>query len=43
MRVVADRIDALVPPGADIGRLDVSYKPPAVERAALRRRPAEAS
>jgi diketogulonate reductase-like aldo/keto reductase len=27
-----DRIDHLVPPGTDIGPLDVSYVPPAIER-----------
>lgn len=37
---VLDRIDALAPPGSDIGLLDVSYAPPAIERPALRRRPA---
>lgn len=36
-----DRIDEIVPPGADIGPLDVSYDPPAITRAALRRRPAD--
>lgn len=35
-----DRIDEIVPPGADIGPLDVSYDPPSVTRAARRRRPA---
>ncbi|KAA9378217.1 aldo/keto reductase [Microbispora cellulosiformans] len=35
-----DRIDEIVPPGADIGPLDVSYDPPPVTRPALRRRPA---
>ncbi len=34
-----DRIDAIVPPGTEIGRLDMDYDPPAIERAALRRRP----
>jgi aryl-alcohol dehydrogenase-like predicted oxidoreductase len=34
-----DRIDAIVPPGTDIGRLDVAYDPPAIEQARLRRRP----
>lgn len=34
-----DRIDAVVPPGTEIGRLDMDYDPPAVERADLRRRP----
>ncbi|AQZ62603.1 Oxidoreductase [[Actinomadura] parvosata subsp. kistnae] len=34
-----DRIDEIVPPGADVGPLDVAYDPPAVTTAALRRRP----
>jgi aryl-alcohol dehydrogenase-like predicted oxidoreductase len=34
-----DRIDKIVPPGTDIGTLDMAYQPPAVERAELRRRP----
>jgi aryl-alcohol dehydrogenase-like predicted oxidoreductase len=34
-----DRIDAIVPPGIDIGRLDMQYDPPAITRAPLRRRP----
>ena len=34
-----DRIDTIVPPGADIGTLDMAYQPPAIERAELRRRP----
>ncbi|NJP90989.1 aldo/keto reductase [Nonomuraea sp. FMUSA5-5] len=33
-----DRIDEIVPPGADVGPLDVAYDPPAVTTAALRRR-----
>lgn len=37
---VLDRIDAIVPPGTDVGRLDQQYNPPAVLEAALRRRPA---
>lgn len=36
-----DRIDAIVPPGTDIAPLErAAYVPPAIERAALRRRPA---
>lgn len=35
---VLDRIDAIVPPGTDVGRLDQQYDPPAVLRADLRRR-----
>ncbi|WP_026819047.1 aldo/keto reductase [Arthrobacter castelli] len=34
-----DRIDAIVPPGYGVGRLDMAYNPPAIEQAALRRRP----
>ncbi|MFJ6677167.1 aldo/keto reductase [Actinosynnema sp. NPDC091369] len=37
---VLDRIDRIVPPGTDLGPLDVSYVPPAVDNVALRRRPA---
>jgi aryl-alcohol dehydrogenase-like predicted oxidoreductase len=37
---VLDRIDHIVPPGTDIGPLDVSYVPPAIEHAAIRRRSA---
>jgi aryl-alcohol dehydrogenase-like predicted oxidoreductase len=37
---VLDKIDEIVPPGTDIGRLDMAYDPPAIQRAALRRRPA---
>ncbi|MFD8805316.1 aldo/keto reductase [Streptomyces sp. NPDC059597] len=33
-----DRIDAIVPPGTDVGRLDMDYAPPALERPRLRRR-----
>jgi aryl-alcohol dehydrogenase-like predicted oxidoreductase len=36
---ILDRIDAIVPPGADVGRLDMAYNPPAVTSPALRRRP----
>jgi len=36
---ILDRIDAIVPPGTDVGTLDQAYLPPAVERLALRRRP----
>ncbi len=35
---VLDRIDAIVPPGTDIGTLDMAYSPPVVEQARLRRR-----
>jgi len=36
---VLDRIDEIVPPGSDVGRLDQQYNPPAVLDATLRRRP----
>jgi aryl-alcohol dehydrogenase-like predicted oxidoreductase len=36
---ILDRIDEIVPPGTDIGRLDMQYDPPAIEKATLRRRP----
>ena len=39
---VLDRIDQIVPPGSDVGRLDQQYNPPAVLDATLRRRPASA-
>uniref|UniRef100_A0AAU2W4H5 Aldo/keto reductase n=1 Tax=Streptomyces sp. NBC_00008 TaxID=2903610 RepID=A0AAU2W4H5_9ACTN len=35
---VFDRIDAIVPPGTDVGTLDMAYDPPAIGQAALRRR-----
>ncbi|WP_433679828.1 aldo/keto reductase [Nocardia sp. CA-119907] len=38
---VLDRIDAIVPPGTDIGMLDMAYDPPAIEQARLRRRPTD--
>ncbi|MET9386283.1 aldo/keto reductase [Streptomyces sp. NPDC002928] len=38
---VLDEIDAIVPPGTDVGTLDMTYNPPAIEDAALRRRPAD--
>ena len=38
---VLDRIDEIVPPGTDVDPGDVSYAPPAIEHARLRRRPAE--
>lgn len=34
-----DRIDAIVPPGTDVGPLHAAYAPPALARPALRRRP----
>jgi aryl-alcohol dehydrogenase-like predicted oxidoreductase len=36
-----DRIDAVVPPGTDVGHLDMEYNPPAVTTTSLRRRPIE--
>lgn len=38
---VLDRIDEIVPPGTDIGTLDMAYTPPALQQAGLRRRPAD--
>ena len=38
---VLDRIDAIVPPGADIGMLDMAYNPPAIGQARMRRRPTD--
>jgi aryl-alcohol dehydrogenase-like predicted oxidoreductase len=37
---VLDRIDEIVPPGTDLGPLDVAHVPPALGRTELRRRPA---
>ncbi|MFD4560694.1 aldo/keto reductase [Streptomyces sp. NPDC058469] len=36
-----DEIDELVPPGTDVGTLDMAYAPPAIQRSGLRRRTAE--
>jgi aryl-alcohol dehydrogenase-like predicted oxidoreductase len=36
---VLDRIDEIVPPGTDVGTLDMAYKPTALQRPDLRRRP----
>jgi aryl-alcohol dehydrogenase-like predicted oxidoreductase len=38
---ILDRIDEIVPPGTDIGRLDQAYVPPALHNPSLRRRPVE--
>ncbi|WP_103516470.1 aldo/keto reductase [Streptomyces sp. SM10] len=35
---ILDRIDAIVPPGTDVGRLDMAYDPPAIGQGRLRRR-----
>ncbi|MDA0170136.1 aldo/keto reductase [Solirubrobacter taibaiensis] len=35
---ILDRIDAIVPPGTDIGTLDQEYAPPALQDPHLRRR-----
>jgi aryl-alcohol dehydrogenase-like predicted oxidoreductase len=37
---VLDKIDEIVRPGTDVGRLDMAYDPPAIQQATLRRRPA---
>jgi aryl-alcohol dehydrogenase-like predicted oxidoreductase len=34
-----DRIDEIVPPGTDVGRLEADYNPPAIAQLHLRRRP----
>ena len=36
---ILDRIDEIVPPGSDVGRLDQRYVPPALLNPSLRRRP----
>ncbi len=36
---ILDRIDEVVPPGADVGALDQAYLPPALLDPSLRRRP----
>jgi aryl-alcohol dehydrogenase-like predicted oxidoreductase len=38
---VLDRIDAIVPPGTGVGRMDQEYNTPPILSAALRRRPAQ--
>jgi aryl-alcohol dehydrogenase-like predicted oxidoreductase len=38
---ILDQIDAIVPPGTDVGVLDMAYVPPAISSARLRRRPAD--
>ena len=37
---ILDRIDEIVPAGTDVGTLDQAYRPPAIQHAGLRRRPA---
>jgi aryl-alcohol dehydrogenase-like predicted oxidoreductase len=37
---ILDRIDEIVPPGTDVGALDMAYVPPAISSVGLRRRPA---
>jgi aryl-alcohol dehydrogenase-like predicted oxidoreductase len=36
---ILDRIDEIVPPGTDVGTLDMAYRPPALQDPRLRRRP----
>src|ERR1700759_206885 len=36
---ILDRIDEIVPPGTDVGTLDMAYRPPALVQLPLRRRP----
>jgi aryl-alcohol dehydrogenase-like predicted oxidoreductase len=38
---ILDRIDEIVPPGTDVGTMDMAYAPPAITSPHLRRRPAE--
>jgi aryl-alcohol dehydrogenase-like predicted oxidoreductase len=38
---ILDRIDEIVPPGTDVGTLDMAYRPPALQQLALRRLPAD--
>ncbi len=37
---ILDQIDEIVPPGTSVGTLDMAYRPPALQRPDLRRRPA---
>jgi hypothetical protein len=37
---VLGQIDEIVPPGTNVGALDMAYRPPAIQRPGLRRRPA---
>jgi aryl-alcohol dehydrogenase-like predicted oxidoreductase len=37
---ILDQIDEIVPPGTDVGTLDMAYRPPALRQPGLRRRPA---
>ena len=37
---ILDQIDEIVPPGTDVGTLDMAYRPPALQQPGLRRRPA---
>jgi aryl-alcohol dehydrogenase-like predicted oxidoreductase len=38
---ILDRIDEIVPPGTDVGQLQMAYNPPAITNPAMRRRPTE--
>ncbi len=38
---ILDRIDGIVPPGTDVGTLDMAYVPPALHRSTRRRRPVD--
>ncbi|WP_216896659.1 aldo/keto reductase [Nocardia alni] len=38
---ILDRIDEIVPPGTDVGTLDMAYSPPPLQRPNLRRRPVD--
>jgi aryl-alcohol dehydrogenase-like predicted oxidoreductase len=36
---ILDQLDEIVPPGTNVGTLDMAYRPPAIQRPELRRRP----
>jgi hypothetical protein len=36
---ILDRIEEIVPPGTDVGAMDMAYNPPAIKTADRRRRP----
>jgi aryl-alcohol dehydrogenase-like predicted oxidoreductase len=38
---ILDQIDEIVPPGTDVGTLDMAYRPPALQQPGLHRRPAD--
>jgi len=38
---ILDQLDEIVPPGTNVGTLDMAYRPPAIQRLGLRRRPVD--